>query len=76
MLPRRCRRHPESPGAAEALAGVDRTGRGIKQAFTDAIERIYRLCALIAIAALLVTLALPNHPLRKREHGAPPPPAE
>lgn len=61
---------------AEALAGVDRTGRGIKQAFTDAIERIYRLCALIAIAALLVTLALPNHPLRKREHGAPPPPAE
>jgi len=61
---------------AEALAGVDRTGRGIKQAFTDAIERIYRLCALIAIAALLVTLALPNHPLRKREHGAPPPAAE
>lgn len=61
---------------AEALAGVDRTARGIKQAFTDAIERIYRLCALIAIAALLVTLALPNHPLRKREHGAPPPPAE
>lgn len=61
---------------AEALAGVDRTDRGIKQAFTDAIERIYRLCALIAIAALLVTLALPNHPLRKREHGGPPPPAE
>lgn len=61
---------------AEALAGVDRTHRGIKQAFTDAIERIYRLCALIAIAALLVTLALPNHPLRKREYGAPPPPAE
>jgi len=56
---------------AEALAGVDHTAAGIKRAFADAMRRMFRLCMLIAILALLITLALPSLPLR-RGHGPPP----
>ena len=60
-------------GRVAALAGVDHTADGIKHAFTDANQTIYRLCALFAALALLVTLALPGLPLRKTAGGAPPP---
>jgi EmrB/QacA subfamily drug resistance transporter len=62
-------------GRAAAHANIDRVSHGMKQAFTDASRRIYRLCALIALVALLVTLALPSVPLRKAA-GGPPPPVE
>jgi EmrB/QacA subfamily drug resistance transporter len=45
----------------------------VKQAFTDAIEAIYRWCAVIAVAGLLVTAFLPALPLRKGGPPAPPP---
>ncbi len=45
----------------------------MKVAFTNAIERIYRLCVLIALLGLLLTLALPELPLRRHTGSAPPP---
>jgi hypothetical protein len=55
--------------AAEAT--VDRVGLAFKQGFTDAIRAIYRITLLIAVLALLVTLALPELPLRKSTERLP-----
>ncbi|MCA9607338.1 MAG: MFS transporter [Myxococcales bacterium] len=41
-----------------------------RQAFTDAISRVYQVCAALAVAGLVVTLLIPDRPLR-RTAGAP-----
>ncbi|HLV68677.1 MAG TPA: MFS transporter, partial [Polyangiaceae bacterium] len=54
-----------------AYAAVARVDHAAKSALTNAIERIYQLCILVALVALLFTRALPELPLKRR----PPPPA-
>ncbi|MCY1081490.1 MDR family MFS transporter [Archangium lansingense] len=55
--------------AAEAT--VDKVALAFKEAFSEAIRDIYRITMLIALLALLVTLALPELPLRKTNAPAP-----
>ncbi|MFY0570981.1 MDR family MFS transporter [Archangium lansingense] len=70
------------PAAKERLAGlaqaqqaaeatVDKVALAFKEAFSEAIRDIYRITMLIALLALLVTLALPELPLRKTNAPAP-----
>ncbi|XXF78251.1 MDR family MFS transporter [Myxococcaceae bacterium GXIMD 01537] len=54
-----------------ALAAVDRVDHAIKQSFTRAISVLYRVCVLIALVSFLLTLPLPEKPLR-RTHGPAP----
>ncbi len=58
--------------AAEQRAGatVDKIGAALKVAFTDAISGIYRIALGIALLAFLVTLLLPELPLRRGERPA------
>jgi hypothetical protein len=56
--------------AAEAT--VDKVAVAFKEAFSEAIRDIYRITLLIALLALLVTLALPELPLRKTNGPQPP----
>ncbi|MBX7116804.1 MAG: MFS transporter [Myxococcaceae bacterium] len=44
---------------------IDAVGFGMKQAFTDAISLVYRVAWVVAFLGLLLTLALPQLPLRK-----------
>lgn len=53
-------------GAPPAVAAA------MKEAFTVSIEHLYRVSLAIAALGLLVTLLLPELPLR-RTPGAPPP---
>jgi EmrB/QacA subfamily drug resistance transporter len=59
----------------QALAGVERVDRAVKEAFTRATANLFRLCILLALAALLLTVFIPEVPLR-RTHGPAPLPAE
>jgi len=47
------------------LQSVDQLSRAAKVAFTTAIERIYRVCVGFALLALVITLAVPELPLRR-----------
>jgi EmrB/QacA subfamily drug resistance transporter len=60
-------------GRAAALAQVREVDKKLKTAFTDAISAIYRWCALIAVAGLLVTFLIPALPLRRGPPGGPAP---
>lgn len=56
------------PGQQEAaLATVDRVSDAFKDAYTIAIARIYRFALWIALAGLLITLLIPERPLRKSQ---------
>jgi EmrB/QacA subfamily drug resistance transporter len=55
----------------KALALIDETGYAFKQAFTEAISRIFQVSILIALLALLVTLWMPELPLRSGEAPTP-----
>lgn len=57
---------------AAALHGVDEVAAAAKSAFTIAIERIYRVCIGFAVVAFLITLLLPELPLRRTFEPAPP----
>ncbi|HWB73786.1 MAG TPA: MDR family MFS transporter [Nannocystaceae bacterium] len=56
-----------------ALRGVDEVADAAKAAFTTAIERIYRVCIGFAALAFLITLRLPEIPLRRTLDGGPTP---
>lgn len=58
-----------------ALATVDRVSDAFKQAYTQAIARIYRFALWIALAGLLITLFIPERALRK-DQASPAPIAE
>jgi EmrB/QacA subfamily drug resistance transporter len=60
---------PEDVSAAVAV--VDRLGRGIRTAFTEATERLYRLGFFLALAALLISLGIPEIRLHSRPAAAP-----
>ena len=48
----------------QALATVERVRQATKQAFTRATSAVYRMCIGVALLALLVTVLLPERPLR------------
>ncbi|RKH54548.1 MDR family MFS transporter [Corallococcus llansteffanensis] len=50
---------------AHALSTVDRVERALKESFTRATTAVYRFSLFVALAALLVTLLLPELPLRR-----------
>ncbi|NOK08680.1 MFS transporter [Corallococcus exercitus] len=50
---------------ARALSTVDHVERALKESFTRATMAVYRFAILVALAALFVTLLLPELPLRK-----------
>jgi EmrB/QacA subfamily drug resistance transporter len=54
-----------------ALHGVDEVAGAAKAAFTTAVERVYRVCIGFAIVAFLITLLLPELPLRRTLDGGP-----
>lgn len=55
-----------------ALGAMDAVGQATREAFTSAIRRIFRIAILIAALGLLITLFLPDLPLRRsnRPEGA------
>jgi EmrB/QacA subfamily drug resistance transporter len=53
---------------AAALAGMSGLERATKQAFTQAISGIYRISSLIILLGFLITLFMPEIPLRKTTH--------
>lgn len=60
----------------QALAAVDAADRALKMAFTRGVSAVYQVALFIALAALLVTLFLPEQHLRRRHrriHPAPEP---
>lgn len=65
-------------GPPEALARVDPRSplrRALRDAFATSVTRVYRYAVFLAAGALLVTLALPEIPLRKSNRpGVGPPP--
>lgn len=63
---------------AKAVATVGKIGAAMKQAFTDAIVRVYFVAIFFALFGLLVTLMLPELPLRGGPGGGAgrPPPSE
>ncbi|AEI63558.1 MDR family MFS transporter [Corallococcus macrosporus] len=50
----------------QALAAVDAADRALKTAFTRGVSAVYHVALFIALAALLVTLFLPEQHLRRR----------
>ena len=65
------------PGAASAadveaaVAAVDRLGYAIRSAFTVATERLYRVGFFLAVAALLISLGVPEIRLHTRPPAQP-----
>ena len=60
-----------------ALSTVGRVGQALKESFTDAITRVYFVGIFFALLGLLVTLTLPELPLRgPGGAGRSPPPME
>lgn len=57
-------------------AAVDAAGAAIKEAFTQSILVVYRVALVLAVLALLLTVFLPQLPLRTSMGSAPPPIAE
>ncbi|MFL5319899.1 MAG: MDR family MFS transporter [Myxococcaceae bacterium] len=60
--------------SAQKLANttVDKVGVAMKEAFTESIRQIYLYSIFIAVLAFLITLLLPELPLRKTNAAAPP----
>lgn len=56
-----------------AVGAVDAIGAAIKRAFTSAVTQVYFVAIFFALAALLVSLLLPELPLRGGPGAAPPP---
>ncbi len=54
----------------EALAAVDRVNVALKTSFVDATRRVYFVGLFFVLAGLLVSLALPELPLRGRDGSA------
>ena len=67
--------HRRDAAEKQALDAVERIGNALKNAFTAAIRHVYQVSILIALLALLITLMLPELPLRKTNAMGPPPPA-
>ncbi|MFO0601421.1 MAG: MDR family MFS transporter [Myxococcaceae bacterium] len=63
----------QRPKIAATLDAVD---LALKEGFTVAVSQVYRLALGLAVLALLLTLMLPQIPLRKTQGLAPPPVAE
>ncbi len=61
---------------AKAISTVGKVGAAMKQAFTDAIVRVYFVAIFFALFGLLVTLLMPELPLRGGPGRSPPPPSE
>jgi hypothetical protein len=58
-----------------ALESVDRAHQAVKESFTRGVSAVYRVTIFIALLSLLVTLLLPEQPLR-RGRGSTPAPME
>jgi hypothetical protein len=52
---------------------VERVAQATQEAFTQATSAVYRMCIAVALLALLVTVLLPERPLRRGPAPAPPP---
>jgi hypothetical protein len=57
---------------AKILPAIDRLELALKESFTDGITTVYKLGILIAILGFLITLAIPELPLRKAGSFGPP----
>jgi EmrB/QacA subfamily drug resistance transporter len=56
----------------KVLSVIDAVGRSFKEGFTEAISLVYRLAAVLAVGAFLLTLKIPQVPLRGRAVPASP----
>jgi EmrB/QacA subfamily drug resistance transporter len=57
---------------ARTLAAVDEVGQALKDGFTEAISAIYRIAIFISVLGFLLTLFLPERPLRRTNAPLPP----
>jgi EmrB/QacA subfamily drug resistance transporter len=57
---------------AKMLPTIDKLELALKESFTDGITTVYKLGILIAILGFLITLAIPELPLRKAGSFGPP----
>lgn len=57
---------------ARTLAAVDEMGQALKDGFTEAISAIYRIAIFISVLGFLLTLFLPERPLRRTNAPLPP----
>jgi EmrB/QacA subfamily drug resistance transporter len=57
---------------AKILPAIDKLELALKESFTDGITTVYKLGILIAILGFLITLAIPELPLRKAGSFGPP----
>jgi EmrB/QacA subfamily drug resistance transporter len=57
---------------AQALGAIDKVYEAFKRAFTDSIKLIYQVGIAIAVLGTILTLLLPELPLRKSHGHAPP----
>lgn len=73
MAPLRVQLEAQRP---RLFAAVDAASLAVKEAFTQSILMVYRLALLLAALAFLLTLPLPQLPLRTSMGVAPPAPAE
>lgn len=55
----------------KVLSAIDAVGLAMKESFTESISVIYRLAAVLAVLAFLLTLKIPQIPLRGRAPSAP-----
>lgn len=69
---------PEAKAAAkqQVHASIDKLDHTFKQAFTDALIRVFWVSLAIALLGLLITVFLPQLPLRAGPPGSRPPAAE
>jgi EmrB/QacA subfamily drug resistance transporter len=61
-----------SEAKTKILPAIDKLEVALKESFTDGITTVYKLGILIAILGFLITLAIPELPLRKAGSFGPP----
>ncbi len=65
-------RSASAPPELLALFQGHPESQAMKEALTEAVSRIYRIGMVLAMLGFLVTLQLPELPLRRTVHGGPP----
>lgn len=55
----------------KAMETIDKVDRALKDGFTVAVVQVYRLAFFLAVLAFVLTLMLPQLPLRGRPTGPP-----
>ena len=64
-------RRVEHYDATDADAAIDAKAAALKEGYAQGLRNVYRFALALAVLALLLTLALPSLPLRKKGEAVP-----